>query len=132
MGLSIDCGGEPTRPGDANEVSMDGRFAGGLAKRGGLVVFSSCVKGEVAGAGSIPVAERLLDCCEFPESMDDKLVDLRCKGPRLGLRGTSLSACCGMFAGAVGETAGRVPNICEAPLRYDRCMCSLLGDGDLS
>lgn len=117
VGLSNDCGGEVKRPGDANDVSMVGRSAAGLAKRGGLAVFSSSVKGEVAGAESIPVAERLLDCWEFPESMDDKLVDLRCKGPRLGLRGTSLSACCGMCAGTVGETGGRVPNICDAPLR---------------
>lgn len=76
--------------GDANDVSIDGRASGGLPAFEIGIDLISCVRGDAEAGGSFAVAERLLDCCEFPESIEDRLGDFLCGGPKLVRRGSSI------------------------------------------
>lgn len=68
--------------GVSKDVSIEGRSAGGLATRVATTDFTSCDSGDTAeGNAWTFVADRLRDCCELPESMEDKLGDLRWPEP---------------------------------------------------
>jgi len=75
VGLSIVSGVAADTAGIGIDVSM---LCGGLASRGTVADLTSCVRGDETGGTSSAVADLRRDWCELPESIDERLGDLRC------------------------------------------------------
>lgn len=99
-------------PAGLSVVSM---LAGGFASLGTVADFISCASGEGVGAISAVVAERRLEACELPESIDDKLGDLRWPIATPPVESTLSFLLIGVEGcsaiGSVGRCDGLVPKI---------------------
>lgn len=120
--------------GSSSVVSMLPSADGGFAILGTVADFTSWPSGEGAGAISAVVAERRRDLFELPESIDDRLGDLRWPIPTppgesmLSFRLIGVDGCSAIGSADRGGCNGLVPKICDTPFRYERWMFSLGGD----
>ena len=89
---------------------------GGFASRGTVAALTSCASGD--GISAV-VADRLLDFCELPESIEDRLGDLRCPGvtpaSMLSFRLIGVDGFSTVDSNARGACNGLVPKICDTP-----------------
>lgn len=75
VGLNAPSSSGDRGSGDASDVSIVGRSLGGLVRRAIVPDFTSWARGDGEASAAVAVADRRLELCELPESIDDRLGD---------------------------------------------------------